>query len=213
MLEGVDAHLPPEAALLVTAKRRGRVVHVVRVDPHLSSLQLPRDIVGLLDVLGPYRRRETIGRVVGPSDRFLEVGEIDRGQHGTEHLLARDGHLRRDARKDGRLQKIAFARPDVGARAAGDQRGAFAFGNVDVAQIGLELLLRRDRAEPGLRIHRIARQDLPGARRDLLDELVFDRAVDQQARSRRAYFAFAVEDAGGRTAYRRVEVGVGKHDI
>src|SRR5213594_4106029 len=45
VLERVHAHLAAEAALLVTAERRGRVVDIVRVDPDGPRLELARHIV------------------------------------------------------------------------------------------------------------------------------------------------------------------------
>ena len=65
------------------------------------------------------------GRVVGLGDRFVEIRELDRGEHGAEDLLARDRHLGRDVGEDGRLDEVALPRPDVGALAAGDERRPF----------------------------------------------------------------------------------------
>src|SRR5256885_10774543 len=66
---------------------------------------------------------------------------------------------RRDAVEHRRLKEIAFAGPDIRPAAARQQRRAFLLRDVDVAQVVLELLLRRDRAEPRLRIHRIRSEE------------------------------------------------------
>src|SRR5204862_115589 len=84
---------------------------------------------------------------------------------------------------------------DVRAPAAGDERRAFLLRRLDVAQVGLELLLRRNRAKSRLRIHRISGRHLLRARSDLVDEFVLDRFVDEQPRSGRADLALAVNDA------------------
>ena len=83
----------------------------------------------------------------------------------------------------------------------------------DVVQDALELALRRNRAEPRLRIERIAGDHLLRAFGDLADELVLDRLVDEQPRSGGADFALAVENADGRAAHGRVQIGIGKHDV
>ena len=122
VLERVHAHLAAEAALLVAAERRRRVVDVVGVDPDRAGLELARDVVRLLDVLRPDRGGQAVARVVGARDRLVDVGELDRRQHRPEDLLARDRHLRRDAVEHRRLEEVALAGADVGARAAGDER-------------------------------------------------------------------------------------------
>src|SRR5262249_44159875 len=131
----------------------------------------------------------------------------------TEDLLAEDRHLRRDVGEDGRLEEIAFARSDVGARTARNERGAFLLRHLDVAEIVVELFLRRDGAEPRARVEGIAAGHLLRARRYLLDELVLDGLVDEQPRSGGAHFPLAVEDARRRAAHRGLEIRVRKNNV
>ena len=146
-------------------------------------------------------------------DGFVEVGELDRREHRAEDLLARDRHLGLDVREHRRLDEVALAGADVGARAAGHERRPFALAGLDVAQHGLHLLLRGQRAEAGLRVHRIAGHHLLRAGGELVDELVLDRLVDEQARSGGADFTLAVEDADRGAADRRFDVGVRQDDV
>ena len=91
----------------------------------VPGLQLARDVVGLLDVARPDAGGEPVGRVVGARDRFVEIRELDRREHGPEDLFARDRHLRRHVGEDRRLDEVALAGADVRALAAGNQRRAF----------------------------------------------------------------------------------------
>ena len=180
------AHLAAEAALLVAAERRGRVVDVVGVDPDGAGLEPRRDVVRLLDVARPDAGGEAVDRVVRARDRLVHVDELDRREHRSEDLLARDRHLGRDVREHRRLHEVALAGADVGAAAAGDERRAFALRDLDVAQHALELALRRDRAEPRLRIERIAGDHLlRRARRPCSMNCILDRPCRRAAASRR----------------------------
>src|SRR5829696_2996568 len=87
MLERVRAHFPAEAARLVAAERRGGVVDVVGVDPDGARLELARDVMRLLDVAGPDRRRQSVWRFVGARDRLVDVGKLNRREYRPENLL------------------------------------------------------------------------------------------------------------------------------
>src|SRR5262249_41472934 len=65
VVERVHSHLAAEAALLVAAERRRRVIHVVRIHPHGAGLQPRGDDVRLLDVSGPDARCQAVLAVVG----------------------------------------------------------------------------------------------------------------------------------------------------
>src|SRR3954463_5743912 len=63
VLECVSAHLAAETALLVAAKWRRRIVHVVGIDPHCPSVKLACDVMRLLDVPSPHACGEAILRI------------------------------------------------------------------------------------------------------------------------------------------------------
>src|SRR6185436_6138038 len=87
VLERMRAHFATEAAVLVTAKWRGGIVHIVGVDPDGARLKLASDVVRLLDVPRPDAGGQPVLSVVGSGDRFIDVGEFERGKHGPEDLF------------------------------------------------------------------------------------------------------------------------------
>src|ERR1700682_3026527 len=123
-----------EARLLEATERQGRIVEVVGVDPDGTCLEGAGDTVGLRDVAGPDSRGETVDRGVALGDRILGVLEADGGQDGSEDLFTRDGVVHVNVVEDGRLDEVAFARADVRALAAGDERRPFALPLLDVAE-------------------------------------------------------------------------------
>ena len=77
----------------------------------------------------------------------------------------------------------------------------------------VELLFTGDRADLGRRVERIADGDRPGALDDPLDELVGDGALNEQAAAAVAALAHVEVDAIDDRIERRVQIGVGEHEL
>src|SRR5438093_1032464 len=116
-LDHVHAVLTPEAGPFVSAERRHVAHRTIRIHPYRARFEPLRHCERAADVLGPHARGEAIGEAVGDPDRLFIVLERQDRQHGTEHLLARHLHFRRDAREDRGLDKPSVA-------AFGPARGA-----------------------------------------------------------------------------------------
>ncbi len=105
---------------------RGQRARVVGVDPHRPRAQPARDAVGRGDVARPHRRGEPVLRRLGQGDRVLDALRLLHGEHGTEDLLAREGHLgarRRRGRPERGSCRRRPARPALAAgRGAGRRR-------------------------------------------------------------------------------------------
>src|SRR2546423_5885403 len=89
-LKRVLAHLAPVARLLVAAEGRGRVHHVVGVDPDDARLHLAREAMCARDVARPYSGGETIDGLIGLAYEFIFVLEGDDGDDRAEYFFLRD---------------------------------------------------------------------------------------------------------------------------
>ena len=101
----------------------------------------------------------------------------------------------------------------IGRLAADDERGALAEADLDVVPHPVALLEADERADLGRVVGRIADLDLPGRRGEQLDDLLVDRALDEDPAARAAVLAAVVEDAVRRLAREPLEVGVGVDDV
>src|SRR5918992_2591258 len=104
----VDAHGPPEPALLVAAERRpddaARPERVHRDLPGLGPAGKPHS---LAHVAGPHRRDEPVAGAVGDLERLLLVLDAEDRQHGAEDLLLGDAHVGAHLVEDRRLHEVA----------------------------------------------------------------------------------------------------------
>jgi hypothetical protein len=113
-----------------------------------------------VDVLGPHRAGEPVGRVVGDLQRLVLGGERQRRDHRAEHLLPDDG--------------------GGGPPAAGEGR-ALLLGTLEVAEHLLVLRLVGHRPHLGAGVGRVAEPDGAGPRHQPLDQGVVDVGVHDQA--------------------------------
>src|SRR5215469_15778065 len=90
LLQGILAHLSPDARLLETAEGSGRVEHIEAIDPYRPRLDVVRDRVGFTDVSRPDCGCKAIGGVVRALDYFIEVAKFDDTHNRPEDLLPRD---------------------------------------------------------------------------------------------------------------------------
>src|SRR5438445_3742239 len=92
-IDRIPSELATEPRLLVAAKRRHRIDLAVGVDPDRAGFELARDTEGAIDILGPYRRCESVVGVVALHDDVVLVLELYRGSDRSKDFLARDFHL------------------------------------------------------------------------------------------------------------------------
>src|SRR5260370_26211201 len=103
----VFAELAAETRLLVTAEGRDRIKYPVTVDPDRAGLETARECVGAIDVPGPYRRRESVNRVVCLQHRVGFVLEGNPGSDRAKNFLAGYPHAALNVGEDRRPDEIA----------------------------------------------------------------------------------------------------------
>src|SRR6185437_334964 len=125
----------------LAAKRRGRVVIVVCVYPHGSSLKPVCYAMRLGNIARPNSRRQTVGILVRFTNGFFHIVEHDRRKHRTKNLFARNGHVILHVVENSRLHKIAFTIAELRAGASGDEFCSLSFSLFYVAEDFLHLRL------------------------------------------------------------------------
>ena len=199
-LDRLEPELATEAGLLVAAERNARERRVRHVDPDGAGLDPRGDAMAASGVAGPDAGHEPVLDVVRDPDRVLLVLERDHGHDRAEDLLLRDGHPAVDLREHGR--RVERARPLL-RLAAGDHLGSLLDALLDEPVHLAAVLLGDERADLRLLVEGIA--DLQRLRllRELRDELVVDRPLDEHARARLATLACGVVDRPDRARDRR----------
>ena len=109
--------------------------------------------------------------------------------------------------------KTAGVGPGGVSFSATNNASAFLFSGLDVIQDALQLYLADLRAHLGGGIERITHSHFPGAAGEIVDELIIDFFVDQEARAGAAHFAFVGVNAPERCLRRAREVGVWENDV
>src|SRR6266516_1126188 len=196
-VQGFTSEVSAKSRCLKPAKRRARIVEVVRVDPNCAGANRLRRAMRLLDVLRPDSSGEAVDRVIRELHALLEIVAREHREHAV---------------KDRGFDVIALA---VGLRRlpTSHELSPFVHTLLDVGEHGLLLFLGDEGAEPGVLIERIAGGHLLGALGELLDHLRMHRFLDQQARPRGAHFALAVEDPRLRAAHGSLQIGIGEDDV
>ena len=192
-VERVEPLVAPEPRLLVAAERDGDVGGVERVDPDDPGPDRAGQPVRPVHVAGPQAGREAERRVVRDAERVGLVLELGDGQDRPEDLLARHAPPVVDAVEDRGLD-VEPAGLLAHALATRHDPRALLASKRHVAEDLLELALVDDRAESRRRIEGFARRELRPERRDPLDELLPDRAVDDEPRPGVAGLPAVVED-------------------
>ncbi|MPM18262.1 hypothetical protein SDC9_64668 [bioreactor metagenome] len=215
LLVGVEidravAPLVAKAGRLHPTEGRPQVTNVVRVEPDHACLDVLREVVGALEVVGPHVRGETVAGVVGEAEGLL-VG-VERGDrhHGAEDLLLEDPGARLDVGEDRRSDEVAELEA-LGPAATGHQ-AALAPADLDVAHHLGEVLRVDQGADLGLRVVRVADPDPLGLGGVALDELVVHRALDQDPAASGASLAIKREHTEDRRVDGSIEVRIGEHD-
>src|SRR5207245_1849987 len=213
VLEGVDAEVLPEAALLVPAMRHLAHDRQVVVDLHGTEAERVRGTVRPLDVLRPDGRVQAVHRIVRRLDRFVFVGELLDVDDRSEYLLAGDPHGRIRVDERGGLIVPAFRERLVlwTLPAKGELR-ALVLADLDVLLDLLPLLLGDERPEVRRPHERVAHADRLQALDELVLELLVGLLVDDEPRGLRGVLA-AIDHRGGDGPFRGGrDVRVVEHD-
>src|SRR6266480_3510611 len=133
VVERFPTQVSPEPREFVAAKRRRRIIEVVRIHPDRPRLDGAGHAVRLLDVLGPDAGGEPVHRAVGELDAFGLVLERQDREHRAEDLLIHDFHARLGAVEHGRLDVVALP-VYLRGLAARYQPGALLLSRGDVRQ-------------------------------------------------------------------------------
>ena len=117
------------------------------------------------------------------------VVERHRHEDRPEDLLLEDLHVLVDVGDDRRLEEVAVGHP-VGPVAARENPGALRRAPTRCSSSTRCVVLGADqRPELGVRVERVADADVRRALGDRRDELLVERALDEQPRARRAALA------------------------
>src|SRR3989475_5827594 len=90
----LEAHLPPDAAHLHPAERRGGIDELVRVDPHHPGSELRRQSVGAPQVLRPEAGAEAVRHPLRDRNRLLLFGARGYRAEPPQNPLLADPHPR-----------------------------------------------------------------------------------------------------------------------
>ncbi|KAJ6443171.1 WD40 repeat-like domain-containingprotein [Purpureocillium lavendulum] len=204
------AQFSANATLLDTSKGDAGVSVLAAVDPDHAGLDLGGDAMSTLEVLGEDGGAKAVRRVVGPADGLCFVAEPADDDNGAEDFLLEDAHLVLDLGEDGRLDEEALG-VDVERLATGNNLGALGLADLDVVQHPLVLSLGYLRALVRLGVPLVAdTADRLGGLRKLLDELVVDAVLDQDAGGGGADLALVGHDAQVRPLDGLLEVTIVK---
>ena len=195
-IERFATALAAKAAALVAAERCHVTHGTIAVHPHRAGFDALRHANRAADVTGPHAGRQTIVAVVRNRERLLFIGEGDDREHGPEHLFARNAHAVVYPREDRRLYEPACAETRI-LRNATAQHALCAggTGDLDVVEYSLQLLPGGDGTDLRVGEFRIAEARRSREPDQLVDDLIVDAALNEQARAREASLAARREDA------------------
>jgi hypothetical protein len=205
LLTAVPAHLE-------SAKWRVRMVLVPRVEPHGARFDSVRQPQRPTHVTGLDAGRQTVTAVVREPDRFIFTVERDDWDDRPEDLFARDPHVVRRICKHGGLDEQPFA-VDLLRLAAGDDLGALALPDLDVADDLVVLRFARDRPNLRCAVERIAEDCGVRAFGEAIDERVVDRSPDEDTGASRADLALVPEDSSECCLDGIVKIRVRENDV
>src|ERR1017187_82936 len=184
-----------------------------RVDVGDAGVEVANGGEGLVHIFGVERGRKSVLDAVGDLYGVFEVVAGDDGNDGAEDFFLRDAHLGIDVSEDGRLHEPAvLVLALVEAIAAAHQLCAFVFADLDVAKIGLKLLLIDRRTHLDRFVEAVADFQFLRARDVALDELAIDALLHDDAAGRGATLAGGAESAPEAAFDGEVEVGVVEDD-
>src|ERR1700730_10438621 len=101
--------------------------------PYTPGLNGAAKTIGTRSIAGPHSGAESIERIVGDRKRLFIVLEFRHGENGAKNFLLEDAHLVvafEDRRRD--IEAFRKLGSHIGARAAGQNLGAFLAADVEV---------------------------------------------------------------------------------
>src|SRR5690606_4784155 len=211
---GEEAHrlvaaFATQAGLAGAAERGAQVAHQPGVDPDHAHLQLCAEAVGAVEVAGPDRGGQTVVAGIGQRQRLGVVFEgLQRGDRA-EDFLAVAGAIGAEAFDHGRCHVPARTLQGL---AAAQHLSAFIAGPRDGGDDLVEMRLRHQRAEIGVRVHRVAGAQRKGALDEGVAEFGVDAALDQDARAAQADLPGVLEGRAHDGRQLVAPVAVGEHD-
>src|SRR5271157_858503 len=183
------------------------------VDVGDAGVEVANGGEGLVHIFGVESRRQSVFDAVGDFDGVFEVVAGDDRNNWAKDFFLRDAHFGVDVGEDGGLHKpavlvIAF----IKAIAAAEQLCAFVFADLDVAEVGLELLFVDGWPHLGGFVEAVAYFQLFRASYVALDEFAVNAFLDDDAAGGGATLAGGAESAPEAALDGEVEVGVVEHD-
>src|SRR5690606_2204619 len=204
---GLEPAFAAQAGLPAAAERRTQVAQHPAVDPHDAHAQCGGEAMGALEVAGPQRGREPVLHRIGQLQRLVFVFEGLQGGDRAEDLLPVAGRVRPEACDHGRLDEPA--RPGE-CMAAAQHAAAFRACRRDRRGDLVEVRLRDQRAQLGVRVDRIAESQRAHVFDEGFGELAFDAALDQDARAAQADLTAVLEGRAHQGIHVRLPVAVGE---
>ena len=195
----------PKPDCLDAAERRAGVGDHALVEADHAGLEALDDLEGAVDVLRVDVGDEAVLGRVGRGDRLVVGVEGPHRRDGAEDLLVEQARVVGDVGEHRRLVEVAGA---VDARAADEHLGAALARVVDELGDLAALVVVDQRADLDVGLGAAADLHVADLRRELLGELVGDRAGDVEAVGRRARLAAVAHLGDQRALDRGVDVGV-----
>src|SRR4029077_4733945 len=167
----------------------------------------------LVHVLRVQRRRQAVFDVIGDRDGIFEIVAGDDRNHGPENLFLRNAHLGIDLGENSGLEEPAvLIFTLVEPVAASYKFRAFGFPDLDVVQVSVELVLVHRRTHLDGLVETIADLDFLRARDEVIDELVVNAFLNDDAAGRGAALSGGAESAPESALDSEFEVSVVEHD-
>ncbi len=162
-----------------------------------------------LQITRPDTRRQAIPRRIRKRDRLRFIIERRDRHDRSENLLLQNATIAIESGDDCRLDEVAFA---FDASAAGRDRAAFFFREVDVAYDFVEMCGADQRTDLRLIVERIADRQRSGPLDEVIHEVIVDLAFNEDPRSAQADLALIPERRTNRFGTGSIEVGIRKDD-
>ncbi len=199
-----------DTALLHAGMESLDSLKVETVDICLAKLELTDTTCGTVDVVGEYRRGQTIFAIISPLDYLIEVVPHDDGEHGTEGLLMRDVHILTAVVKQCGSIEIALVAYTV---TAAQHHGALTHGILDLGLYAFQSTFPYQRAHADI-VSRERVTDLDSLEflDEFLGESILDILVHIQALGIVAYLAVIAYTAVQDSLSGAIEVCVGEYN-
>ena len=205
--------LDPIATHPRAGKGNAGISDPIAVDPGHAAAQAPGDPVRPADVARPHGAAQAISGVIGQRQRLCLSIKGDGGKHWTKDLLPCHPHVIVHMLQHGRGHKEAAGKRATQAGATGNDLGPVSPGNVEIAGHLVQLGLRGEGAKLGCGIKAVANLEAGADFGHLVDKVVVDLTLDEQAGAGIADLPGIVETAHGGTTCGGGQIGIGKDDV